>query len=205
MILWIWLRAAGIGAYIALFLSVVWGLISSTSLVTKRVSKPTGNHFHAVVASTGLALLALHIVLLVMHEYMPFGVLDVLVPMRDTFRPVAIAFGIVAMYMLVIVIVSSWAKKRLSKNLWRGIHLLAVPTFMLSFMHGVWAGTDTQRPWMLAMYIISGLIVLLLVLVRAFTFGYRPPRPAPPERAKKTPRPEGAPEATPVAASAPAS
>lgn len=185
MILWIWLRAAGIGAYVALFLSVVWGLISSTSLVTKRVSKPTGNHFHAVVASTGLALLALHIVLLVMHEYMPFGVLDVLVPMRDSFRPVAIAFGIVAMYMMVIVIVSSWAKKRLSKNLWRGIHLLAVPAFMLSLLHGVWAGSDTQRPWMVAMYAASGLVVLLLVLVRAFTFGYRPPRPAPPAQAKK--------------------
>jgi len=185
MILWIWLRAAGIGAYVALFLSVVWGLISSTSLVTKRVSKPTGNHFHAVVASTGLALLALHIVLLVMHEYMPFGFLDVLVPMRDSFRPVAIAFGIVAMYMMVIVIVSSWAKKRLSKNLWRGIHLLAIPAFMLSLLHGVWAGSDTQRPWMVAMYAASGLVVLLLVLVRAFTFGYRPPRPAPPAQAKK--------------------
>jgi sulfoxide reductase heme-binding subunit YedZ len=185
VILWIWLRAAGIGAYVALFLSVMWGLVSSTGLVTKRVSKPAGNHFHAVVAATGLALLAIHLVLLVMHEYMPFDVLDVLVPMRDTYRPVAIAFGIVAMYMMVVVTVSSWARKRLSKNLWRGLHLLAAPAFMLALLHGVWSGSDTRRPWVVAMYAASGLLVLLLVLVRAFTYGYRPPRPAPPDRAEQ--------------------
>jgi hypothetical protein len=70
---WILLRAAGIGAYVALFLSVAWGLVSSTGVVTKRVSKPASNQFHAVVASTGLALLGVHMVLLVVDSFMPFG------------------------------------------------------------------------------------------------------------------------------------
>lgn len=185
MILWIWLRAAGIGAYVALFLAVVWGLVSSTSLVTKRISKKTANHFHAVVAASGLLLLALHIVLLVVHEYMPFDVLDVLLPMRDSYRPTAIALGILAMYMIVFVTVSSWLRSHLSNGVWRGIHLLAVPAFILTLLHGVYAGTDTGRTWMLVLYATSGCVVLLLVLVRAFTYGYRPPRPAPPERAAR--------------------
>src|SRR6476619_8636137 len=75
--LWVLLRAAGIGAYVALFLSVVWGLVSTTGVITKRVSRPAGNHFHAVVAATGLVLLGAHLMLLVMHAYIPFGVLDV--------------------------------------------------------------------------------------------------------------------------------
>jgi methionine sulfoxide reductase heme-binding subunit len=181
--LWIWLRAAGVGGYVALWLSVVWGLISSTGLVTKRVSKPTGNHFHAVIASTGLALIGIHTTLLVFHEYMPFGLWDVLIPRRDPYRPVAIALGILAMYMAVFVTVSSWLRTRVSTGLWRGIHLLAVPAFILSLLHGVYGGTDTERPWMVALYAASGLLVLLLVLVRALSYGYRPPRPAPPEHA----------------------
>ncbi len=185
MILWVWLRAAGIGAYVALFLAVAWGLISSTSLITKRISKKAANHFHAVVAAAGLLLLALHIVLLVIHAYMPFDVLDVLVPMRDSYRPTAIALGILAMYMTAFVTASSWLRSHLSNAVWRGIHLLAVPAFILSLLHGVYAGTDTGRSWMLVLYVSTGCVVLLLVLVRAFTYGYRPPRPAPPEHAAR--------------------
>jgi cytochrome b561 len=57
--------------------------------------------------------------------------------------------------------------------------VLAVPAFTLALAHGVFAGTDTERPWMFALYAASGLVVVFLVLVRAFTYGYRPPRPAP--------------------------
>jgi sulfoxide reductase heme-binding subunit YedZ len=179
-VLWILLRAAGIASFVALFLSVAWGLVSTTGVVTKRVTKPAGNHFHAVVASTGLALLTIHVVLLVLHEFMPFDPLDVLVPMRSSYRPVAIALGIVGMYAMVLVTVTSWVRKRMPTGLWRGIHLLAVPAFMLSLLHGVFAGTDAARPGMFVLYAGSALATLFLVLVRSFTYGYRPPRPAPP-------------------------
>ena len=182
MTLWILLRAAGIGAYVALFLAVVWGLISSTGVVTRRVSKPAGNHFHAVMGAAGLTLLAIHIVLLVLHDYMPFDPLDVLIPLRAPYRPVSVALGIVAMYAMVLIVTSSWIKKHLPKRAWRGIHLLALPAFMLVLLHGVFAGTDTQRPGMLVLYGGSGIVVLFLVLVRALTYGFRPPRPDPPGR-----------------------
>jgi hypothetical protein len=184
MTIWILIRAAGIGAYVALYLSVLWGLISTTGVVTKRISKPAGNHFHAVVASTGLALLGVHLGLLALHDFMPFSWLDLLVPAHADYRPVAIASGIVAMYAMVIVVVSSWVRSRLSVKLWRSIHLLAVPTFVLALLHGVFGGTDAERPWMIAMYVATGVSIVFLLLVRALTFGYRPPRPPPPERAR---------------------
>ena len=71
---WILLRAAGIGAYVALWLAVAWGLVATTGIVKRRISKPAANAFHAFVATTGLALLALHLVLLVIDTFMPFGV-----------------------------------------------------------------------------------------------------------------------------------
>jgi DMSO/TMAO reductase YedYZ heme-binding membrane subunit len=182
---WILLRAAGIGAYVALWLSVTWGLVATTGVVTRRMSKPSSNHFHAFLAASGLALLAVHLVLLLVHEYMPFHTLDLLVPLRSTYRPVAIAFGIVAMYALIAIAVSSWSRKRLSNRAWRAIHLSAVPAFALTLLHGVFAGTDTARPGMFWLYAVSGVLVLFLVLVRGLTAGYRPPRPAPPARAPR--------------------
>jgi DMSO/TMAO reductase YedYZ heme-binding membrane subunit len=185
--IWIAIRAAGIGGYIALYLSVAWGLISTTGIVTKRIAKPSGNHFHAVIAATGLALVGVHLLLLTVHGFMPFSWLDLLVPAHAAYRPVAIAFGIVSMYAMIVVTASSWLRGRLSVKVWRAIHLLAVPTFVLALLHGVFAGTDTGRPWMLALYAGTGLSVVFLLLVRALTHGYRPPRPAAASRPAATP------------------
>ena len=185
MMTWVLLRAAGIGAYVALWLAVAWGLVATTGVVKRRISKPAANAFHAFVASTGLALLAIHLVLLVVDSYMPFAPLDVLIPLRASFRPVALAAGVIAMYAIVIVMVSSWTRSKMSTRLWRAIHLLAVPAFVLALLHGVFAGTDTQRPWMIALYGTTGILTFFLVIVRGLTVDYRPPRPTPPTRAAR--------------------
>ncbi|MGZ8629485.1 MAG: ferric reductase-like transmembrane domain-containing protein [Actinomycetota bacterium] len=184
MTTWVLLRAAGIGSYVMLFLSVAWGLVATTAVVTKRVSKPAANLFHAFVASTGLALLGVHLGLLLVDEFMPFSITALAVPMASDYRPVAVSAGVVAMYGIVAIVVTSWLRKRVGTAWWRRVHLLAIPMFTLTLAHGVFAGTDTERPWMFALYAVSGLVVVFLTIVRALTYGYRPPRPAPPERAR---------------------
>ncbi len=176
MTTWLILRAAGVAAYVAFFLSVAWGLVASTSLVTKRISKPTSTAFHATVASAGLAFLAIHMIGLFLDRFVPFGLFDLVVPFGSTYRPFPVAFGIVAMYGMVLVLLSSWVRKRLGTVWWRRLHLLAVPMFTLSLLHGLLAGSDSARPWMFAMYVATGLITLFLVLVRGLTVGYRPAR-----------------------------
>lgn len=198
MTMWILLRAAGIASYVAFFLSVSWGLVATTGVVTRRISKPSSNHFHAFVSTAGVVFLAIHMALLVLDTFMKFSIRDVLVPMRSTYRPVAITFGVIAMYLAVVILVTSWLRKRMSTRLWRAIHLAAVPAFSLALLHGVFAGTDTGRPWMFAMYAFTGIVVLFMVLVRGLTAGYRPPRPAAPERptrgAPTTPAPDTDPD-----------
>jgi methionine sulfoxide reductase heme-binding subunit len=174
---WIVLRAAGIGAYVALFLAVAWGLLGSTSLVTKRVSKPSANTFHGVVAAAGFVLLTIHIAGILIDRFVPFGIWDVTIPMRSSFRPLAVTAGILAMYGMAVVLASSWARPRIGTTWWRRIHQLSVPVFSLALLHGVFAGSDTERPWMFWLYATTGIATLFLVIVRGLTVGYRPPRP----------------------------
>lgn len=174
---WIWLRAAGVGAYVALFLSVAWGLVSTTGVITRRVSKASSNRFHASVATSGLVLLGLHLGLLLVHDHVPFDVLDLLVPVRSSYRPFGVALGIVSMYAFAVVAASSWMRSRMATRTWRSLHRLAVPAFTLALMHGVFAGTDTERPWMFALYAGTGATTLFLVLVRGLTVGHRAARP----------------------------
>jgi hypothetical protein len=184
MMNWILIRAAGIGAYGMLWLAVAWGLAATTHAVSARVSKQTSTLFHQFAASAGLALLALHVFLLVVDKFMPYSPLDTLIPLHEHyFRPFPITFGVLAMYGVVIVMVTSWLRKPIGTLWWRRLHLFAVPAYTLALAHGVFTGTDTNRPWMVAMYGITGLTVLFLVFVRALTYGYRAPRAEPPAHA----------------------
>jgi predicted ferric reductase len=112
---------------------------------------------------------------------MPFSIADVAIPMSSAYRPFAVAIGVLAMYTLVAVIVLSWMRKRIGTTWWRRTHLLAIPVFAMSLAHGLLAGSDTQRPAMWWMYLGTGVVVVFLVLVRAFTVGLRPPRAARPD------------------------
>ena len=169
MTTWILLRAAGMGAYVMLFLSVAWGLVATTSVVTKRVSKPSANLFHQFAATTGLALLGVHLGLLLIDAFMPFRVAGphscrcVDVPAdRDHGRRASRCTPGGGHRC------RRGCASRSARACWRRIHLLAVPAFTLALAHGVFAGTDTERSWMFAMYAVTGLIVVFLVLVAGF-------------------------------------
>jgi methionine sulfoxide reductase heme-binding subunit len=183
---WIILRAAGIGAYVTLFLAVTWGLVATTSALGKKVSKATSVAIHQFVSTVALVLLAVHVTGVLLDRFVPFGPLDVFVPLHGAFRPAAVAFGIVGMYFVVVVLVSSWFRKRVGTAWWRRLHVLAGPAFTLAMLHGIYAGTDTIRPWMWWMYVATGGIVLFLLIVRALTFGLRPARRAMPAHARQT-------------------
>jgi len=179
MTTWLLLRAAGVGAYLVLFLSVVWGLVGTTSVMGKRVSKVTATNIHHYLGIAMLPLLAVHLGGLLLDKFRPFRVLDLLSPLHSAFRPVPVSFGIAAMYLSVVVLLTTWAKKRLGTTWWRRFHLASVPAFTLAMVHGVWTGTDSVQPWLWWTYMVTGSMVLFLVLVRGLTARDRPKRRVP--------------------------
>lgn len=170
MIEWNLIRAAGVGAFLMLWASVAWGLAATTSLFGKRVSKATSIALHQAASTAGLLLLAVHLGLLLVDRFLPFAPLDLIVPMRATYRPVGVTLGIVAISLMSFgVLVTSWGRKLIGTKWWRRTHALSVPAFALSMVHGLMTGTDSRRPAMFWMYLGSAAIVVFLLLLRAFT------------------------------------
>jgi len=62
--------------------------------------------------------------------------------MASGWNTAAVAWGVVAMYLLAAVELTSLARRRLPKRLWRLTHGLAFPTFALSTVHVLTAGTE---------------------------------------------------------------
>jgi DMSO/TMAO reductase YedYZ heme-binding membrane subunit len=108
----------------------------------------------------------------------------VLVPFASSWRPAAIAWGVVGLYLLLAVELTSLAKTRLPKKAWRAVHFASFPLFLTATAHALTAGTDTGT-WM-----FEGTVVVAVVAIAALT-GLRIeqassppalPRPAPAPR-----------------------
>ncbi len=177
MITWNLLRAAGIGAFLMLWASVAWGLVSTTSVFGRKVPKATTVALHQALSTSGLLLLTMHVGMLLLDRFMTFTPLDLVVPMRASYRPIGVTLGIAAMYvMLVGVLGTSWGRKLIGTKWWRRAHSLSGPAFALALVHGLMTGTDTRRPGMFWVYVASAASLMFLLLVRAFTAGQRPQR-----------------------------
>jgi predicted ferric reductase len=191
---WNILRAAGIGAYLMLWASVAWGLLSTTAVFGKKVSKQTSIALHQAFSTCGLLLLGAHLGFLLADSFMPFTPLDFVIPMRASYRPIGVTLGIASMFVMILgVLGTSWGRKIIGTKWWRRAHSLSVPAFALALVHGFMTGTDARRPAMFWMYLATAAALLFLLLVRAFTVGLRPQRAKLPEGVVRR-VPERAPE-----------
>lgn len=139
---WYLARSGGIVAWGLLSLSMFWGLALSSRFLGKRPKPNWMLDLHRFLGGLALIFVAIHVVALIFDTYVTFGLVDVLVPFAGSYHPAAVAWGIIAMYLMLAVEVTSLLRKRMSKRWWRGIHYLSFPVFGLSTVHLLWVGTD---------------------------------------------------------------
>lgn len=165
---WLWYvsRAAGITAYLALALATIWGLLLSTSVADAIVSRGRSLEAHRWLSVAALALSVAHAVPLLGDRYVNFDVLDIVVPFLAPYRPVSVGLGIVGLYLALAVYGSFWLRARLGQRGWRAVHLLSFPAFGLVTLHGLLAGTDSEAPWLRAVYLGAVVLVGTLTVVR---------------------------------------
>lgn len=163
---WYLARSTGVVAWAALTASVCLGLALSTRALGKRPTPAWLTDLHRGVSASALVVTAVHLAALVADEYVEFGPRELLVPMASAWEPGAVTLGVVGVYLMVLVEASSFARRRISARLWRALHLLAFPAWMLATAHFVTAGTDAERPWLAGSIIGSMVLVGGLLLVR---------------------------------------
>jgi methionine sulfoxide reductase heme-binding subunit len=155
---WYIARASGLLAWALMTAAVVLGILMGARLV-KSPSKAWQTDLHRFLGGLAVVFVGVHIFGLVADSYVHFGWAEVLFPMASTWRPLAVAAGIVAMYLLVAVETTSLLKKHLPKQVWKAIHFSSYPLFVLTTLHAITAGTDTRTTFM-ALVVAVGVIVL---------------------------------------------
>jgi methionine sulfoxide reductase heme-binding subunit len=163
---WYVARATGIVAWALLTMAVVWGLLLSTSLL-KSWSRPKWLlDLHRFLGGLAVLFTAFHLGALVADSYTSIGLTDLVVPLASSWKPWPVAGGVVALYLLVAVEVTSLAMRRLPRRYWRWVHLTSFGCFWLATVHGITAGSDAANRLLWWTSWGSSALVLFLTLYR---------------------------------------
>ena len=171
---WTTSRAAGVIAFAALTLDVMFGLFVSTGILDRVVPRGASVDVHRWLSSVALALVSVHVVVLLVDPAVHFDALDTLVPGVSAYRPGAIAIGIGACYGAALVHASFGWRKRIGVRAWRALHVIAFAVFAAACAHGITAGSDTAHSGMRVVYLGAITLVTALIVLRiALAIGNR--------------------------------
>lgn len=163
--IWLAARATGIASFLLLTFQVALGLILShpTNKSTWRLSKrifPWHEHLWVFV----MALLVVHVGSLVLDPYAGVGIGGALIPGLSSYRSSPVALGTMALYAFIITAITARYTSLLPVGMWLSLHRLAVAVWILSWLHGILAGTDSDA--IRRIYVAAGLVIVAAVAYR---------------------------------------
>jgi ferredoxin-NADP reductase/DMSO/TMAO reductase YedYZ heme-binding membrane subunit len=148
--------------------SVVGGLLLSTRLA--RGNRRTWTQgLHQFIGALAVIFTVLHLVSVLAADELRIGLAELLVPFVRPDNPVAQGCGVLAFYLLIAVVLTSWARALLPWRRWRRLHLLAFPLFALTCAHTVLAGSDITQPSLHWASLAVGIMIFFLVIFRLLT------------------------------------
>jgi predicted ferric reductase len=169
-------RATGIIGWALLTAAVIWGLLLSTRLARGRPTPAWLLDMHRFLGGAAVIFTLLHLAGLVADTYVHFGLADLLVPYASSWRPGAVALGVVSLYLVVTVELTSLLMRRIPRRVWRGVHLTSFVLFWSATFHFILAGTDAGHPLARLAVNLAAATVVFLTLVRILSpRGHRDP------------------------------
>ena len=163
---WYLARGSGLVAFGILTASVAFGLALSTRLFGRSVAPAWLLELHRYLGTLAIGATATHVGALLLDSYVSFRWVDVIVPFASRWHTAAVAWGVIALWLLVAVEGTSLLMRRLPRRLWRTVHLTSFLLFAAALGHGLTAGTDGRVQLVQTAAVATVMVVLFLGLVR---------------------------------------
>ncbi len=188
---WYVSRASGIVAWALVSASVVFGLWVSLRLT--RSPRPAWVlDLHRFLGGLSVVFVGVHLAGLVADSYVDFGLREIFVPFASGWKPIAVGWGVVGLYLLLAIEVTSLLMKRLPRRLWHTVHLSSFGLFVVATIHMFTAGTDSGST--ILQWSALGVTGLVVFLTTARVLGGRKQRRVVVPRPARVPTPEPEPE-----------
>ena len=131
---------------------------------------------HRVTAYATVAIVVMHPAVLLLLHSPSFRVVDVLWPVNSPSQPKVNTIGAIALYFVLIVLLTSLARLSIGRELWKQFHYLNYPAAAAWFVHGLLTDTKLKnRPtdWLDAEKFFIEICFVLIVVALGITLVVR--------------------------------
>lgn len=173
---WYLTRTSGLIAAVSLFILIFSGIGLVTGYTFRFLEPLTAWATHRALGIIFAISLLIHGTSLLFDKYVPFSISQVLFPFLSNYKVVSIwghrigslyvALGIIAGYLLLALVLSTyfWIDKK-PKN-WKMVHFLAYLIVIFVFIHGLYVGTDLSHGTLRTLWIIMGGLIGISIIYR---------------------------------------
>ncbi len=141
-LLWSLSRATGMVGVVLLTATFVLGLLTTGRAAPIGAPAWVRASLHRTLSLILVVFLAVHVVTAVVETYVDIGWLSVVVPFSSAYDTFWVGLGTLAVDLLLIVVITSWLRRRIPLRTWRYVHLMAYAMWPLALLHGL--GTSTS-------------------------------------------------------------
>lgn len=173
---WYIVRGSGFVAAISLVILILSGIGLVTGYTYKFLEPLTAWATHRALGILFGVSILLHMVGLLFDHFVPFNIMNILVPWLSNYQPVAIfgvqlgslwvASGVLAFYGTVLVVATSliWVEKK--PYVWKLVHLLSYLVMAFVFVHALFLGTDLANGFLRWVWVATGIAILIAIIYR---------------------------------------
>jgi predicted ferric reductase len=139
---------------------------------------------HNWTAYAAIALTLTHPVVLLFIPQPHFRLFDILLPIDSPLQPKLNLAGAAALYLLLLVFLSSLLRTRIGRPVWRSLHYLVFPAAVLLFLHSVLTDPNLKdgHPDLLdggKLFVEAASLLSLIAVIVRYRLRVRGFRPAP--------------------------
>jgi predicted ferric reductase len=170
---WYVTRASGIIAYLLLWFSTILGLAVTSKYLDGMLDRLFTYDFHEFISLLSVGFTLVHVIVLMLDQFMPYSLTQILVPFISPYRPFWVGVGVIAFYIILLVTITFYLRNKIGTRAFRTIHVVSLAGYLGVTLHGYYSGTDTALPSMQILYKVSGLAVLFLTIYWLVMLGLR--------------------------------
>jgi sulfoxide reductase heme-binding subunit YedZ len=164
--IWYAARASGVAAYVVLSVVVVIGLTLGGKAQSRRWPRFAVEDIHRFGGLLVGSLIVVHVGSIALDSFLPFSIVQLVVPFAARYRPLWTGLGIFAAELLLALAITNHYRKRMPYRWWRLAHYANFGVWSLASVHGILAGTDRSATWLAILYGASIAVVLALIAWR---------------------------------------
>jgi predicted ferric reductase len=155
--LWFAARGSGVVSLLMFTASVCLGLATVARFWHQSWPRFFNLEMHRRISLLSVVFLLVHIAASILDPFAKLGIEAALVPFASAYRPLPMAMGVVATYLIAALIITGLLRMHIPWRIWRPIHWASYAMWPLALAHSILSGSDEGSLWM---YGVIGVCVL---------------------------------------------